>query len=382
VALPPVRLVDTRLGLGAAPGPVPDGGTLDVPVAGRAGVPTDATAVVVTVTAVDATGPGYVQVFPAGRAVVGTSSTLNVEQPGQTVPNLAVVAVGTGGAISVHVQTATHVLVDVTGAWEASGPVHAGRLVPVVPQRVLDTRVGLGVDPAGPSPVASDDHIVPAGTSIRLAVPGVPADARAVVLNVTAVGPDVDGFVQVVPADGSTPFGASSNLNLRAGQTGASLVVVGAAGGAVDLYTQARAHLVADLVGWVTGPSAPSSSDGLFVSLDPVRVLDTRAGAPPGVSGRVDVALAAAGLPEGHVAALVLNVTATQAAAPGFVQVAPADRAVLGATSTLNVERAGQTLANAAVAPVGGSGVALLTQEPTHLVADLSGYVTGPPISG
>ena len=94
------------------------------------------------------------------------------------------------------------------------------------PTRLLDTRIGLGVDPAGPSPTASDDHEVPAGGAVRLALPGVPGDATAAVLNVTAVDPDADGWVQVVPGDGSVAPGTSSNLNVRAGQTVANLVVV------------------------------------------------------------------------------------------------------------------------------------------------------------
>src|SRR3954447_14715994 len=56
VAVVPARLLDTRVA-GATPG---DRSTTRVPVAGRAGVPADATAVALNVTATDTTAPGFV----------------------------------------------------------------------------------------------------------------------------------------------------------------------------------------------------------------------------------------------------------------------------------------------------------------------------------
>jgi hypothetical protein len=373
VPLGPTRLVDTRLGLGAPAGTLPDGGTLDVRVAGVAGVPDDATAVAVNVTATGSTGAGWVQAAPTGGAPPGSSSTLNLDRAGQTIPNLAIVPLGEGGSISVRVQTATDVVVDLLGAFEPAGAVRAGRFVAVGPARVLDTRTGLGVAPA-PDPVASDAHVVEAGGVVHLAVPGVPASATAVALNVTATGAAGDGYVQVVPAGGSIPLGTSSNLNTTAGATSANLVLVGVQDGAVDLYAQVRTHLVADVVGYVTGDAAPASTAGRFVPYGPARVLDTRDGGRPGDGGRVAVPLA--GLPTGGgSAAVLLNVTATGAAAPGFVQAAPAG-AGLGASSTLNVVP-GQTVANAAVVAVAPGGPALLVQSSTDLVADVGGWFTG-----
>ena len=82
----PARLFDTRPSE-SAPGPkgaVPAGGTIDVQVTGVANVPANAQAVAITVTATAAAGPGFVTVWPAGRARP-VASNLNVVRVGQTV---------------------------------------------------------------------------------------------------------------------------------------------------------------------------------------------------------------------------------------------------------------------------------------------------------
>ena len=74
--LDPVRFADTRPGWVAADGlffgtgPVPDGGVVQVSIAGRYGVPADAEAVVANVTLVNAAAAGFATVFRAGRCLV------------------------------------------------------------------------------------------------------------------------------------------------------------------------------------------------------------------------------------------------------------------------------------------------------------------------
>src|SRR5690606_12126320 len=71
--LAPARLLDTRAGgatvdgVARGGGPVPADGTVVLPVAGRGGVAPDATAVVLNVTATEATGPGYATVWPCSQ---------------------------------------------------------------------------------------------------------------------------------------------------------------------------------------------------------------------------------------------------------------------------------------------------------------------------
>lgn len=119
----PARLVDTRPGgttidgRVAGVGPLGQGGSLSVPVVGRAGIPVGASAVVVNVTATEPTGTGFLTVFPAG-AVRPTASNLNVV-PGLTVPNLVLAGLGEDGRIVVFNSAgSTQIVVDVVG-WYA-----------------------------------------------------------------------------------------------------------------------------------------------------------------------------------------------------------------------------------------------------------------------
>ena len=96
------------------------GGTLGVGVAGQGTVPaTGVLAAVVNVTAVDQTAPGYFTVWPTGSPQ-GTVSDLN--WPGNdTVPNMTVVQLGTGGSVNIFNSAGTSdAIVDVEG-WYTSG---------------------------------------------------------------------------------------------------------------------------------------------------------------------------------------------------------------------------------------------------------------------
>ena len=173
-----------------------------------------------------------------------------------------------------------------------------------------------------------------------------------------------------------------SNLNLvHAGDTAANLVIVPlGAGGAVDIFTQSGTHLVADLAGWFE--AADHATAGRFRSTRaPFRVLDTRDGtgapaAKPGPGGSLVVHVTGAGgVPSSGVAAVVMNLTGTEATAAGYVTAWPADLPQPLA-SNLNLTR-GDTRANLAIVPVSPAGdIAIVTQSGTHLVADIAGWFT------
>jgi hypothetical protein len=245
--------------------------------------------------------------------------------------------------------------------------------------------------PSSPVQLPPQPKPKPAGGSATpvqvTGVGGVPASGvSAVMLNVTATQADGPGYVQAVPTAGPTPYGTSSNLNLeRAGQTIPNLVIVPVgSGGKVDLYTYRATHLIADVVGYYTNASAAVSSDGLFVPLTPARALDTRQpsyGVPKLTAGQqLDFQpLGLAGVPTDGVAAVLYNITATQSDAAGYVQVFPTGLGTPGASSNLNLERAGQTIANSAAAATGTTGATTLyTYRGTHLILDLFGYYTAP----
>lgn len=112
--LTPQRIVDSRTGLNTRLAPFGPGEARTVPVAGRGGVPTGATAVIANITATNTTAWGFLAAWPAGTTPPETSN-LNF-LPGQTVPNLVMLRLGTNGQLSIsNGLGSTDVIVDVMG---------------------------------------------------------------------------------------------------------------------------------------------------------------------------------------------------------------------------------------------------------------------------
>ena len=173
------------------------------------------------------------------------------------------------------------------------------------------------------------------------------------------------------------PARTRSNLNLtEAGQTIPNQVMVPiGANGSVSLFTYGGSHLLADVAGYFT-------AGGGFSPLSPDRILDTRApgigytGAKPAAGAVVAIQVAGkGGVPATGASAVVMNVTATEADAAGFVTAWPSG-APQPLASNLNLDSKGQTIANLVVVPIGPDGKVLLyTLEGTHLLADVAGWI-------
>ena len=255
VSVSPVRLLDTRSGVGGTTGPVAGGATVPVTVTmnGRP-VPAGST-VLLNVTAVDSTAAGHVTVWACGGPMPA-SSNLN-PQVGAVVPNLVLAKAGTGGTVCLYTARATQLIADLVATVAAGAN---ATLVSVAPGRLVDTRSGLGaIGLLGPGRVIEVD--VPSGHQ-------VPASASAVALNITATEPGRAGWVVAWPCGQPQP--ATSNLNVQAGETRANLAVVrmGTAG-KVCMTSSMPTHLIVDSLGY-----APSTSS--LTAIQPVRVLDTR----------------------------------------------------------------------------------------------------------
>lgn len=364
----PVRVVDTRQGVGGAPfaaGAVQALQVVTAEVAARAGVAPEAvTAAVLNVTITQAEGPGHVTVWADGDDQP-VASSLNAEYPGHTIANLVTTPVG-NTRIKVFAHTGLHLVVDVQGVYVAADSATAGRLVPLVPRRVLDTRM------------QSNPWRTNEVRTVDLRPNGVPESAVAAVVNLTTTQTTAAGYFTVFPSGPTPPV--VSNLNMDGpGQTIANQAMATLASGRMQVYASATAHLVIDLVGYITGPSAPAGSDGLFVPAPPYRLLDTRlTSRPPNGSTLTVQPLGQPGIPAGGVSAVALNVTLTQTSAPGHATAWPAN---LGrpATSTVNAARANQTIANHATTPIGPNGFAIFNFAATHILADVTGYWTGAP---
>ncbi len=368
LALAPVRLADTRPATGIGGFTRPDAHTIRVQVTNRGGVPSNATAVVLNVTAVNPGGEGYVTVYPAGAARP-EASNLNYDA-GTSVPNMVTVKLGPNGAVDVYTYAAADLIVDVSGAYvPAASAQAAGRFVAAVPaaRRVLDTRTAGG--PVG------------GGTTKRVAVGGeVPITASAVVVNLTVTGSTGAGYWTAFPAGGSPPN--VSNLNISgAGETaaGQAIVKLTPALRAFDVYAEGGGggNLIVDVAGWFTGATDAVSSDGLFVPNAPNRALDTRW---PYSYGRtfagwtVEFPLQAGITAQ----AAAINLTTTNTRGEGYFTAYPA-RTALPNASNLNATRIGQTIANHAIVRVSTTGIAVYTFTGGHIIADVAGYYIGTP---
>ena len=244
------------------------------------------------------------------------------------------------------------------------------RFVALSPQRVIDSRIGLGVPDALPQGGMATVSMGGRG--------GVPtANVVAVLLNVTMTGTQGPGYVQVFPT-GQAEVGASSNLNVEhAGQTIPNLVVAPlGVGGSITIYTQGGGHVVADVFGYFV--EAVSARAGRYVSVSPSRLADTRLTSDKlAAAGSLRVAVAGRGsVPASGVSAVVVNLTATEVTADGYLQVLPSSASGFGGYSNLNVT-AGQTKANAVVVPVDGDGtITVFAERGAQVVVDVFGYFT------
>ena len=118
-AITPVRILDTRSApQGAPPGAVGPDAEISALAADGGSVPSSALSVVVNTTVTQGTAPSYLTVYPAGLTRP-LASNLNFG-PGQTIPNLVIVKLGTGGKFSVYNAVgSTHVIADVFGWYSA-----------------------------------------------------------------------------------------------------------------------------------------------------------------------------------------------------------------------------------------------------------------------
>ncbi len=358
----PCRLADTRID---RPGRLQPQIPADIQVTDRCNVPSDATAVALVLTAVSASEPGFVTAWPAGLPRP-LASALNYRS-GEVRANSALVQLGQSGAVSVVSSAAVDVVVDVSGYFvAAAGPVASGRFVPLTPHRLVDTR-----QTARPGPFG-----------VVRVKPDVPIGATAVAINVTTtdtVGPDV--FV-AYPAASDPPLASMLNAD-GAGQTRAASTIVGLGDGMFDVATRFGNHVIVDITGYFTGPSASPSTDGRFVATVPTRLVDTRdrlgVDGGPRLHDGGGREFSTAAVTGGPTAAVAVNWTITETEDRGWLVGYPAGTS-FGEVSTINADAANLTVANSSISPVSTRGLAVHASQGTQLVVDVTGWFTGTPL--
>ena len=261
-ALPPARIADTR-----AKQPelaVPGGGRLDVQVAGAptldgspSGVPaTGVAAVVLNLAETNATAGGHLILYPAG---ISTPNVANLNfAAGDTRSNRVLAQLGQGGKISIYNNSeALDVVIDVTGWISDAGAaaVGGGLFNALPPARVLDTRANSRVGPLATMASLQNSVLEMAGVA---GVPayGLPTSAQAVVLHVTAVFPDLGGFLTLYPSGGE-PNAADLNFVSEDVVGNMSVVTLNPADGSLRLIndSQGSTDAVLDIEGWYSAVS-------------------------------------------------------------------------------------------------------------------------------
>jgi hypothetical protein len=355
VSVQPCRLADTRINSGFVR---LDTLTIQVPARGICGVPANATSLALTLTVDRPDAAGYLTAWPADQARPNAS---NVNFGGSQIrANSSITRLDSSGNFRVFTSVRSQVVIDVVGAFVPASSSAAGRFVTRPSTRVFDSRPG-----AKPG----------AGASITLPLPsGVPADSVALALNVTVTESSAPGFVTEFPA--GRPMPTSSILNVdQPNQTRAASGIFPVSASGVALYLSGGGHIVVDLLGYFTGPSAGAGTSGLFTAYDPTRLLDTRNTSPLGngvplyPGGGLELAASQGG-------AIAYNVTSVDGNA-GFVAAFPAGTP-RPPTSTVNSVGGGDVVANFAITQVSNRGLGFYSGSQTHLIADLQGWFSGP----
>jgi hypothetical protein len=362
--------------------------TLKVPV-GR-----DVAGAVLNITAVNPSNPGFIAAFPCDQPLPTASNVNYGTRGGGTVSsNAAVARPDDNGDVCVYSLAGTDLVVDVFGTFpddmspddvadgnpaDSLDPPRgrAGFVAEPTPVRLLDTRQrAAGVVPAG-------------GVAVAQVAPGT----SAAVVNITAVNAATPGFLTAYGCGEGRPETSTVNY----GAPGSGTVSANAAivrpdeTGAICVYTTAAVHVLVDLAG-----TFPEASQYLPFQ-QPARLLDTRVGVGSGtgsefrrlVAGETlalqvaDLGLFGPAVVESGVAAAVLNVTAVNPSAPGFVTVHACD-GERPATSNLNFQAAGSVTANMVIArPDAGGHVCLYSLANVDLVVDIAGFFpSGDPAS-
>ncbi|MFE4517639.1 hypothetical protein ACFRMQ_25970 [Kitasatospora sp. NPDC056783] len=254
-SMPQVRAVDTREGLGTAKGQAPGLSSFDVAVAGRNGVPNNATAVAVTLTVTGPQDAGHLTAYPAGQAAPSTS-TLNFVG-GQTVANAAIVPLGADGKISIRNGSwkPADVVLDVVGYFTPDS--RAAYVPGYSALRLVDSRKDSWGRKAAPLAARSFYAMRYEADTREPRVDGW-------VLNTTVTNTSGPGFLSVAPDpnfwsdyQNGTPAvpqrPVSSTLNWTAGQTVAGVAqTAGGKGGMIDIWNQGwqDVDFIIDLAGY------------------------------------------------------------------------------------------------------------------------------------
>jgi hypothetical protein len=382
VPLTPFRILDTRSGLCGIHtcGALGPGQTLALQITGYTdartaeSVPTNATAVVLNVVAVNGSASSLLTVSPSGTGRP-LASNLNFNAHVNSA-NLVTVALGQNGTsdsqreVNIYNALGTlNVVVDVEGYFvpqAASNP--AGEFHAIAPLRVCDTRTR---EPANGCNLGhSTDNQIGPGQVLTVNVIGIPSgvggspasipsdgSAGAAVLNLTAVAGTQPTWLSVFPTQSNgtcaTSQPGSSTISVSAGAVQANRVMVplgpshsGGADTDVCVYNAAGSiNVVLDASGWFGSSAETAPTGAQYQAIGPTRICDTRSGTgtpcsghPLTSGGTLIVAITGVGgIPGSGPVAMIATLTAVSGSQPTLLTVYPADVSPKPNASDLNV---------------------------------------------
>jgi len=326
---------------------VTDGSTTRINVPDADG----AVAAAVNVTTTDPRAAGFVTLHPCDGPPPVVS--MHNHRRDEVVAHAGVVPLDADGDFCATTRVATNLIVDVTGLFRPD----AGFTAPP-PTRWLDTRAL-----AGRSPVPAGGTVALDFDDVRGRV-GYTGDPSAVVVVATATEASAPGWLRVGTCGDE---GETSNVNYSDGAAIPNLAVVEPdAEGRICVTTLAGSHVVVDLFG-IFDEGSPVEADHAVRWTD-TRELGVKVAA--GSETRFDTTVGGFGPSDGA----VINVTAVNTEAPGFITVYPCgdERPT---TSMLNT-RPGLVVSNAAIAaPNDDQQLCVYSLSATDLVVDMMGSI-------
>jgi len=234
----------------------------------------------------------------------------------------------------------------------------------LAPFRVCDTR------PKSPTPQCAGRTLGSRGTvAIQISGGPVPAGARAVVLNITAINhSSTRTYLTAFPSGGSVPL--ASNININGGATLANLVVaqLSPSGGITIFNGAGSVDVLVDVQGYFAAATGSGLVPGEFHGIAPFRICDTLANTHTACAGTTNnplpantwrlIGLSGTGsVPPTGAAAAVFNLTATQETAATYLAITPpngTDQCPTGAPASSNLNTgAGQNLPNRVISRLG-----------------------------
>jgi hypothetical protein len=312
------------------------------------------------VTVVPIQSLGFLTLWPAGETQP-VVSTLNSD--GRVKANAIITPAGTNGGVSVYASDATQFILDIDGYFVPAGTNTSGlEFYPLTSCRIADTRNATG-PLGGPSLTGGAGRAFPVQSSAC----GIPSNAQAYSLNITAVPHGDLGYLTTWPTGQAQPVVSTLNSSTGAVAANAAIVPAGSGGG-VSIFVSDTADVILDVNGYF---ATPATGLALY-TVTPCRALDTRndAGAFDGTLA-VDIETSACA-PLAAARDYVLNATVVPPGPLSYLTLWAAGGSQPD-VSTLNSDD-GAVTSNLAIVPTANGSIDAFATDSTQLILDIFSY--------